>query len=238
MCPAFSMTITEMCESGALSCSLSPTIRPRCRILLRHRNQQTESAARGFQGDGLHQHRWREDESRHRIRRHQCGAGSGAGAFRHHRPYPHPAAHLPGNDAWVKALAHGLPVSQWPENKDEGFEFTDGKTTEFPYYRLIWIGQDGVGDAAHYRIEAGYRVKVSNQGDSTKNRSDAEGEDQTFTFFQDPKTGKVFYEARRSPRPVPRIRLMSPSRSRCPIRQRPPSHSRSPTDIDSSRIGF
>ncbi|MEO5538421.1 hypothetical protein ABJC08_02845, partial [Bifidobacterium adolescentis] len=55
-------------------------------------------------------------------------------------------------------------------------------------------GQDGVGDAAHYRIEAGYRVKVTNQGDTTKNRSDAEGEDQTFTFFQDPKTGKVFYE--------------------------------------------
>ena len=26
------------------------------------------------------------------------------------------------------------------------------------------------------------------------NSSDAEGEDQTFTFFQDPKTGKVFYE--------------------------------------------
>lgn len=51
-----------------------------------------------------------------------------------------------------------------------------------------------MGDAAHYRIEAGYRVKVTNQGDNTKNRSDAEGEDQTFTFFQDPKTGKVFYE--------------------------------------------
>ena len=66
-------------------------------------------------------------------------------------------------NAWVKALAHGLPVSQWPENKDEGFEFTDEKTTEFPYYRLIWIGQDGVGDAAHYRIEAGYRVKVTYQ---------------------------------------------------------------------------
>lgn len=97
-------------------------------------------------------------------------------------------------NAWVKALAHGLPVSQWPANKDEGFEFTDEKTTEFPYYRLIWIGQDGVGDAAHYRIEAGYRVKVTNQGDNTKNRSDAEGEDQTFTFFQDPKTGKAFYE--------------------------------------------
>lgn len=30
-------------------------------------------------------------------------------------------------NAWVKALAHGLPVSQWPENKDEGFEFTDEK---------------------------------------------------------------------------------------------------------------
>ena len=95
--------------------------------------------------------------------------------------------------------------NQLPEGfKVMGYISTDGakmsrgiesaETTEFPYYRLIWIGQDGVGDAAHYRIEAGYRVKVTNQGDNTKNRSDAEGEDQTFTFFQDPKTGKVFYE--------------------------------------------
>lgn len=97
-------------------------------------------------------------------------------------------------NAWVKALAHGLPVSKWPPKADDGFEFTDGEATDFPYYRLIWLGQDGVGDDAHYRIEAGYRVKVTNQGDSTKNRSDAENEDQTFTFFRDPKTGKVFYE--------------------------------------------
>lgn len=97
-------------------------------------------------------------------------------------------------NAWVKALAHGLPVSKWPTKADDGFEFTDGEATDFPYYRLIWLGQDGVGADAHYRIEAGYRVKVTNQGDSTKNRSDAENEDQTFTFFRDPKTGKVFYE--------------------------------------------
>lgn len=97
-------------------------------------------------------------------------------------------------NAWVKALAHGLPVSQWPAKNDEGFEFTDGETSDFPYYRLIWLGQDGVGADAHYRVEVGYRVKVTNQGDNTKNRSDAEGEDQTFTFFRDPKTNKTFYE--------------------------------------------
>ena len=97
----------------------------------------------------------------------------------------------------MKALAHGLPVSKWPTKADDGFEFTDGEATDFPYYRLIWLGQDGVGADAHYRIEAGYRVKVTNQGDSTKNRSDAENEDQTFTFFRDPKTGKVFYEGER-----------------------------------------
>ena len=91
-------------------------------------------------------------------------------------------------------MSRGIESADTSAVKDEGFEFTDETTTEFPYYRLIWIGQDGVGDAAHYRIEAGYRVKVTNQGDNTKNRSDAEGEDQTFTFFQDPKTGKVFYE--------------------------------------------
>ena len=97
-------------------------------------------------------------------------------------------------NAWVKALEHGLPVSQWPVKNDAGFEYTDGETTEFPYYRLIWIGQDGIGIGTHYRIEAGYRVKVTGQGDTTKNRSDAEGEDTTFTFFRDPTTGKTFYE--------------------------------------------
>lgn len=40
-------------------------------------------------------------------------------------------------NAWVKALAHGLPVSKWPTKADDGFEFTDGEATDFPYYRLI-----------------------------------------------------------------------------------------------------
>ena len=63
-------------------------------------------------------------------------------------------------NAWVKALAHGLPVSQWPENKDEGFEFTDEKTTEFPYYRLIWIGQAGVRSGSVLRVTAGRRLTL------------------------------------------------------------------------------
>lgn len=64
-----------------------------------------------------------------------------------------------------------------------------------PYYRLLTIAQDGVGDDATYRIQAGYRCKVTDQGDQTLNRSDSEVEDTTFGFYKDPDSGKTFTEA-------------------------------------------
>lgn len=97
-------------------------------------------------------------------------------------------------NAWVKGLAHGVSVSQWPSDKNGGFEYSDGAITDFPYLRLIVLMQDGTGVGAHYRVEAGYKVKVTNQGDLTHSRSDAEGEETTFTFYRDPTANKSFYE--------------------------------------------
>lgn len=99
------------------------------------------------------------------------------------------------SNAWVKGVAHGKPVSAWPAAKDADWEYTDGEVTDMPYYRLISIAQDGVGDDATYRILAGYRVKVTDQGDQTLNRSDVEVEDTTFGFYKDPASGKTFTEA-------------------------------------------
>ena len=99
------------------------------------------------------------------------------------------------SNAWVKGLAHGKPVSAWPSDKDADWEYTDGEVTDMPYYRLLTIAQDGVGGDATYRIQAGYRVKVTDQGDQTLNRSDVEVEDTTFGFYKDPDSGKTFTEA-------------------------------------------
>lgn len=99
------------------------------------------------------------------------------------------------SNAWVKGLAHGKPVSAWPADKDADWEYTDGEVTDMPYYRLLTIAQDGVGDDATYRIQAGYRCKVTDQGDQTLNRSDSEVEDTTFGFYKDPESGKTFTEA-------------------------------------------
>lgn len=97
-------------------------------------------------------------------------------------------------NAWVKAVAHGVPVAQWPADKNNGFEYSDGAISDFPYYRLLVLMQDGTGVGAHYRVEAGYKVKVTNQGDLTHSRSDAEGEETTFTFYRDPAVNKSYYE--------------------------------------------
>lgn len=102
-------------------------------------------------------------------------------------------------NAWVKALAHGLPVSAWPADKDGDWEYEDGELADNPYYRLLILAQDGVGSEARYRVEFAYRAKVSDYGDRTMNREDAEGEDRTFTCFKDPAVNKSYYEGERAP---------------------------------------
>lgn len=98
-------------------------------------------------------------------------------------------------NAWTKAAAHGVPVSEWPEEKDGDWEYTDSQVSDFPYVRLLILMQDGVGDDAHYAIEFAYRAKITAQGNRQANRTAVDGEDMTFTLFRDPETDKIYYES-------------------------------------------
>jgi hypothetical protein len=91
--------------------------------------------------------------------------------------------------AWVQGLAHGLPVSEWPEDKTAAYEYLDGDRSDFPYYRLLVLTQDGVGADAFYRIEGAFRAKVTDIGDRSLQRSDAEMFQRTFTCYQDSQFG-------------------------------------------------
>jgi hypothetical protein len=97
--------------------------------------------------------------------------------------------------SWVKALAFNYPVSQWPANKAAAWEFHRGAVSEFPYFRLFILTQDGVGLDAVYRVEFAYRAKVTDIGDRTLNRSDAEMMQRTFTLYKDKVTGRTKTEA-------------------------------------------
>lgn len=95
-------------------------------------------------------------------------------------------------NAWVKALGHNLPVAAWPATKTEAWTFHDGAINDFPYYRLYILTQDGVGAGAVYRAEFAYRAKVTDMGDRTLNRTDAEMLQRTFTCYRDPVVGRSF----------------------------------------------
>lgn len=105
-------------------------------------------------------------------------------------------------NAWTKAAAHGVPVSEWPTDKDGDWEYTDSTVSDFPYVRLLVLMQDGVGDAAHYKVEFAYRAKITAQGNRQANRSNVDSEDMTFTLFRDPVANKVYYEAGHAAKPA------------------------------------
>jgi len=90
------------------------------------------------------------------------------------------------SNAWTKALAHDLPVSEWPASKKGAYTYHDGDKSDFPFYRGLIITQDGVGRDAWYRVEEAYRMQVSDKGDRTLQRSDPEETNRTFTCFKDP----------------------------------------------------
>jgi hypothetical protein len=97
--------------------------------------------------------------------------------------------------SWVKALAYNYPVSAWPAEKGAAWEFHRGAVSEFPYYRLLVLTQDGVGLDAVYRVEAAYRAKVTDIGDRTLNRTDAEMLQRTFTLYKDREVNRSKTEA-------------------------------------------
>ena len=95
-----------------------------------------------------------------------------------------------------------MPVAEWPTDKDGDWEYTDSTVSDFPYVRLLILMQDGVGDAARYKVEFAYRAKITAQGNRQANRTAVDGEDMTFTLFRDPVADKVYYEAGHAAKPA------------------------------------
>lgn len=103
------------------------------------------------------------------------------------------------SSAYVNALIHGKPVAEWPADPHSPWVYHDGEITDFPYYRLIVIAQDGVGDQAFYRVEYGYRAKITALTDRTLNRTTPEGMGVTFGLFKDPSVGRASTRAENGP---------------------------------------
>lgn len=99
----------------------------------------------------------------------------------------------------VQALWHGVPFDGFPTDLAAPWIFDDGEVSDYPYYRLGVLGQDGLGDQARYRVEYGYRVKVTAKTARTLNRTDAESYGFTFGLFKDKSVGKSFTRAQNGP---------------------------------------
>lgn len=102
-------------------------------------------------------------------------------------------------NAWVNGLFHALPVSEWPAEKTAAWDYTFGEVSDPPFYRLLLLTQDGTGSQTKYRVEQAYRAKVTNLGERTLSRADAEGFQFTFGLYKDPATNKTYRRAQNGP---------------------------------------
>jgi hypothetical protein len=91
---------------------------------------------------------------------------------------------------WTHALAAGLPVAEWPEDKAGEWEFHDGDKEDFPEYRILILTQDKAGDKRWFRLEYAYKAVVTDIADRSLQRSDAETIGRTFTCFVDDAVGR------------------------------------------------
>jgi hypothetical protein len=98
-------------------------------------------------------------------------------------------------NGWTKALAYGLPVADWPTDKNAAWIYDDGEDREYPNYRLFTLAQDRVGAEAVFRVEMGYRAQVTDMDGRNLNGDDVEEVNRTFTFHRDPVIGKSYTEA-------------------------------------------
>lgn len=98
-------------------------------------------------------------------------------------------------NGWTKGLAFGKPVSEWPADKNAAWIYDEDPDSGDSYYRALTLAQDGVGANAVYRIEAAYRIKVTDMDDRAINKSDVEEVNRTFTIYRDPVIGKSYTEA-------------------------------------------
>lgn len=103
------------------------------------------------------------------------------------------------DNAFVQALWHGVPFEDWPATADGAWEFADGEISQYPYYRLIVLGQDGVGSQARYRVEFAYRATVTAKTGRTMNRTDAETYGFTFGLFRDKAANRSFLRKQDGP---------------------------------------
>lgn len=103
------------------------------------------------------------------------------------------------DNAYVQALWHGVPFEDFPTDPAAAWLFDDGEISQYPYYRLGWLGQDGVGDLARYRVEFAYRATLTAKESRSANRTDAETYGFTFGLFKDPELKKSFTRAQNGP---------------------------------------
>lgn len=103
------------------------------------------------------------------------------------------------SNAWTQAVRSGKPVSAFAATKDAAYKIDDGEIADYPYYRAYVITQDGVGTDARYRVEFGYKAKVTDMGDRTLSRTDVESIDVTLTLFRDPGTGLAYTKVDEGP---------------------------------------
>ena len=101
-------------------------------------------------------------------------------------------------NAWVNALAHGLPVADWPTEKDGPWLFDDGEVTDWPFYRLLLIGQDGTGAKAIYRVEYGYKAGITAKADRGMGTSN-EVTGVTFGLYLDDVVAKSYTRGQDGP---------------------------------------
>lgn len=103
------------------------------------------------------------------------------------------------DNGWVQALWHGIPFHLWPEDPQVPWFFDDGEISQYPYFRGGWLGQDGVGDQARYRVEFGYRITLTAKEARSANRSDPETYGFTFGLYKDPVLGRSFSRGQNGP---------------------------------------
>lgn len=99
----------------------------------------------------------------------------------------------------VQALWHATPFAQFPTDPTAPWVFHDGEISQYPYYRVFWVGQDGVGNQARYRVEVGYRATLTAKEARSANRTDPETYGFTFGLFKDPEIKRSFTRLQNGP---------------------------------------
>lgn len=88
-------------------------------------------------------------------------------------------------NAWTEALRAGIPLEDWPVDKNAAISVDQGEVKEMPHMRVYIIARDGEGADAHYRVEFAPDAQVSDLGDRTLSRGTEEHFDTTLSLFQD-----------------------------------------------------